>query len=273
MCAIVDADGAKQFARACVEAAMDPYRSDLAAAQARIASLEAALHRVERDRAQVDASRRTTEPRKPWSALALVLVSGALLIGFLSPSEPAPAAPPLRNTQAAEPPPSPPSPSPIGSMIGGPLVSPPVLTGRAIGGGLADLGAVGGIAAVPPEDSAFVGQYWEARVTRTGADGPPVGTECLISIAPGAYNGAGIATVRCGGTLLHRVTVRPPSEPEDRGFCWFSGRDLYCAPPGPATQVCWINTAGHAATCDRDIDLTIHSNMRDPRERPPPDLL
>jgi hypothetical protein len=238
---------------------MSPYRSDLDAAQARIASLEAAVRNVETERARLErALREKIERRWPWSVLTLVAISGAALVVLVSLT---PAAPAVLRPRTAAPAPSMPAPSDVQPQPASVLDAP-------------SLAPTDEIAAMTPADSAFVSQYWEARVTRTGAHGPPVGTECLITTAPGLYGGAGIATVRCGEDLLHATGVTPPERGDERGFCWFDGRDLYCAPPDQsAARMCWINTAGHVASCHREIDLYVHSNMRDPRERPPPELL
>ncbi len=222
---------------------MGAYRSELEAARAREMELEAAIDRIERERARLEAALRKHAPRRwPWIALAVGSAAIAAVVGAsTSPRAPAvlpPDVPAQRDELAAAP-------------MSGP--TPPLEPGEP----------------TTPADSAFFGQYWRARVTRTGPGGPPVGTECLITLDPGLYGGAGVATVRCGGEDLHRTAVTPPHR-ENQGFCWFDGRELYCAPPNTtAERICWVSTAANVAMCRRDVDLYIHTNMRDPRARAP----
>jgi hypothetical protein len=268
-----------------------PYRSDIEAANARIARLEEERARLEKERARLaralDAKpSASSSGAGPWLWGALVLAAaGAALLGLVVPT----ARPPTRRDLS-------PSPTPemlstayaLGGLGGvsaatpslGAIAAPVPAIEPAPDAAWAPViamesGAVRALDSPPtPDDPAFFGQYWEARVTHTHEGGPPVGTECLVTLAPRPPGDAGVATIRCGSELIHGAMVSPPDRAADRrGFCWFDGTDLYCAPPEGSTQVCWINTNTRVARCGRDIDLDVHTVMRDPRERPPPDRM
>lgn len=246
---------------------MGAFRSELEAARARIQTLEAAVERAERERARVDAARRGPRSRT-WLWLGLIgPIAGAVLLGVWS----APARAPL----FVDAPPK--VPAPARQTLPLPAPQPSSLAGLA---GLAGLGAIHPSAAyvdpavaTQPALGGFVGQYWTARVTRTRPGGPSLGAECLITLeAAEAYDGPGTATVTCGDTTLHRTSVMPPWIQSD-GVCWFTGRELRCAPPTRSIdRQCWISTEARSATCQRDIDLRIEGEMRDPRVRLPREL-
>lgn len=265
-----------------------PYRSDIEAANAKIARLEQERASLEKERARLEralTARPSTSPSGagPWLWGALVLAAaGAALLGLIGPTarpparsdSPLPATPERLSTPYAlggldGPTPSLGAiPAPVPAIEPGPEAAwAPVIA--------MESGAVRALAPPStPDEPTFFGQYWEARVTHTHEGGPPVGTECLVTLAPRPPGDAGVATIRCGSELIHGAMVSPPGRAADRrGFCWFDGTDLYCAPPEHSTQVCWINTNTRVARCGRDIDLDIHTLMRDPRERPPPDRM
>lgn len=120
----------------------------------------------------------------------------------------------------------------------------------------------------------FYGQYWTARVVRSEDPALPVDTACLVRLIPGGYRGSGRAAVQCTGVTLSNMAVSPPERPrDDRGWCWFDGVDLFCAPPDRlAEEHCWISTVGHTATCRGNVHLSLNTRMRDPRTEPLPRL-
>ncbi|MEZ4339761.1 MAG: hypothetical protein R3B82_24335 [Sandaracinaceae bacterium] len=234
---------------------MGGYRSDLEAAQARIEQLEAAVDRVEEERARLarDIEERagaSTASPLPWivaggAVVVALVLGGAALAGSSGPSAPVATIPAtLEAAPEVDPEPEPPAPDPVSPAAEG-LEE----TNR---------------------DTAFFGQYWEARVEDPGESGLAPDTRCLITTDPGLHFGAGVARVVCGDTVLHHTTVSPPWR-DNEGFCHYRDRELVCAPVrGSSRPGCWVSTAARQASCPMGVQLRIHTRMRDPRERPPP---
>ncbi len=239
---------------------MGGYRSDLEAARAHIEKLEASIDRVEEERARL-ATELAARPRPaaspvPWVAAAVASVVAVVALGAaLADADPPDPPPRVAATIPPEPAPEPepvPAPEPFHDPT---------------------------LAAVSPDpdgleesnrDTAFFGQYWEARVAEPGTSGLERGARCLITTDPGLHNGAGVARVECGDTILHRTAVTPPWRDND-GFCHFRDGELLCAPVrGSSHPGCWVSTPARQARCEDGLELEIHTLMRDPRRRPPP---
>ncbi|MCB9594102.1 MAG: hypothetical protein H6719_15315 [Sandaracinaceae bacterium] len=247
---------------------MGGYRSDLEAAQARIEKLEAAIDAVEAERSRLEGELKTKPPPSS-SPMPWVLAAGAAVIAVMAAvaalrgSD----APPAPTTLRVAPPAAAPEP-PEPVVEDAPPVEDSVEDRTWRDPTLAAMRPEPAAEEVHPE--AFYGQYWRARVAAAGESGLAVGTECLITTDPGLHLGAGVARVRCGSQVLHQTSVTPPWR-ENAGFCHFADDELLCAPVrGSSRPGCWVSTAARQARCAGDVELEIHTLMRDPRDRPPP---
>ena len=221
---------------------MAAYRSDLEAALHRVERLETQLDRIEEERAKLEAE--LSEPYPPpsrhrrWLALGALagLATIAVHVGIALASD-RPDSP--RRAPA-------PGPSEVEAAAPAPVMS---------------------------SDETFYGQYWPARVESDSSGRFLEGEDCVVMVSPGAYNGAGIATVQCGDVVLHNTTVSPPRVGDDSGFCSLREEgQLDCMPAGvDRRRGCWLSTSRHRATCEGTVDLYITTvAARDPRVRPPP---
>lgn len=237
---------------------MGGYRSDLEAARAHIEKLEASIDRVEEERARL-ASELAARPRPtaspvPWVAAAVASVVAVVALGAALADADPPDPPPRVAATIA------PAPEPAAEPAPEAFHDPTLAAVSPDPNGLEESN----------RDTAFFGQYWEARVAEPGTSGLERGARCLITTDPGLHNGAGVARVECGDTILHRTAVTPPWREND-GFCHFRDGELLCAPVrGSSHPGCWVSTPARQARCEDGLELEIHTLMRDPRRRPPP---